>query len=84
MKFPGWADGVGSLISISSISMIPIVAIIMVIRERRKFSGTFIEVSCNMLCFSQFLLLLPLPLMLYIFTLIPREGKNKLLKALSQ
>lgn len=43
MKFPSWADGVGSLISISSISMIPIVAIIMVIRERRKFSGTFVE-----------------------------------------
>ncbi|XP_061193112.1 sodium- and chloride-dependent glycine transporter 2-like [Saccostrea echinata] len=42
-KFPGWADGVGCLISIASIMMIPIVAIYMLLRRRSQFSGSFIE-----------------------------------------
>ncbi|XP_078326543.1 sodium- and chloride-dependent glycine transporter 2-like [Crassostrea virginica] len=43
MKFPGWADGVGSLISLTSICMIPLFAVILIVKEKRNFSGSYIE-----------------------------------------
>ncbi|XP_048778053.1 sodium- and chloride-dependent glycine transporter 2-like [Ostrea edulis] len=41
--FPGWADGLGSLITISSIIMIPIVAVYLILKEKGSFGGSIFD-----------------------------------------
>ncbi|KAK3106826.1 hypothetical protein FSP39_000767 [Pinctada imbricata] len=45
--FPGWADGVGFMLSIMSILAIPITAIYMILMKRRNYNGTFIQVGVS-------------------------------------
>lgn len=41
--FPGWADGIGLLLTLSSILAIPVVALFQVVLEQRRSGGGFIQ-----------------------------------------